>query len=134
MEFNGYDKILEGEVKLCDIDFIVRWIRNVWSDAIVEYLSDFKMKKIDIQYFEFPVCNIDELYVYKDKDAFEIYEICDLIKETNVELNILCGNIDLIKDSPIGHLLVDISNADDVPKVLSYLNKRNINCEVIKHG
>lgn len=59
--------------------------------------------------------------------------IYNLIKDIDVKVNIICGNIDFIKHAPIGNLLVEVASEAELNKVVDYLNSKNITSEVIKY-
>lgn len=59
--------------------------------------------------------------------------ISKLSKEYDVEASILFGNIELIKDTPIGNLVVKIrGEREKVRDSIEYLNKNDIYTEVLK--
>ena len=58
--------------------------------------------------------------------------IAGLIRRCNVDVNILSGNIDQLKATPFGTLLIEISGEDSaVQASLNYLNARELGIEVI---
>lgn len=58
--------------------------------------------------------------------------ISGLIKGCQVDVSIIYGNVDHIKQTPYGTLVVEISGADeDVQAALRYLRERNLGIEVI---
>lgn len=58
--------------------------------------------------------------------------ISRMIKQFNVEVNILHGQIDHLKDVPFGMLLMDISgSAPDRREALAYLRRQNVHLEVL---
>ena len=58
--------------------------------------------------------------------------ISSLVKRCEVDVNILYGNIESIKDIPYGTLLVEISGtADSLTSSMQYLKERNLRIEVI---
>lgn len=58
--------------------------------------------------------------------------ISTLIKRYDVDVNIINGNIDSIKDTPYGTLLIEISGErDHIKEAISYLHERKLKIEVI---
>lgn len=58
--------------------------------------------------------------------------ISSLIRGYRVEVSILYGNIDHIKTTPYGRMIVEISGEDgDIQKALAYLKERDLGIEVI---
>ena len=58
--------------------------------------------------------------------------ISSLVKKFDVDVNILYGNIDSIKDTPYGTLLVEISGTrSSIKDALTYLHARNLRMEVM---
>ena len=58
--------------------------------------------------------------------------IAGLLRRFNVEVNILFGNIDHLKNTPFGTLLVELSGEDSaIQAALNYLNAKELGIEVI---
>ena len=58
--------------------------------------------------------------------------IAGLIRRFNVDVNILSGNIDQLKNTPFGTLLIELSGEDtSLQGALNYLNARELGIEVI---
>lgn len=58
--------------------------------------------------------------------------ISSLIRQYQVDVSILYGNVDHIKTTPYGTLVVEISGGDgDIQSALAYLQERNLGIEVI---
>lgn len=58
--------------------------------------------------------------------------ISGLVKHSDVDVNILYGNIDTIQNTPYGTLIIEVSgNKESIDDALSYLNERNLKLEVI---
>ncbi len=58
--------------------------------------------------------------------------IASLAKEFNLQTNILAGNIDYIKGSPLGILTVDVcGEPNDVAQALQYLQSKKLHVEVL---
>lgn len=58
--------------------------------------------------------------------------IAGLIRRCNVDVNILSGNIDQLKNTPFGTLLIELSGEDvSLQAALNYLNARELGIEVI---
>ena len=58
--------------------------------------------------------------------------ISTLIRKYDVEADILYGNIDSIKDTPYGRMLIGLSGtADAVENALSFLREKDLRIEVI---
>ncbi len=55
-----------------------------------------------------------------------------MIKQFDIEVNILSGNINNLVNTSIGHLILGLSGDDEeIEKAIDYLNKQNVNVEVI---
>lgn len=55
-----------------------------------------------------------------------------LIRRHDVDMNIIYGNVDHIKSTPYGTLVVELKGADgDIQQALAYLRERNLGIEVI---
>ena len=53
----------------------------------------------------------------------------------DIDLNILCGNVEIIGGSPLGALVVVASGeANKVQEALAYMMEQNVKVEVLKHG
>ena len=58
--------------------------------------------------------------------------ISTLIKKYDVDVNILYGNIDSIKDIPYGTLLIEINgDREHIKTAINYLHERKLKIEVI---
>lgn len=58
--------------------------------------------------------------------------ITGLVRRFNVEVNILFGNIDHLKNTPFGTLLIELSGDDNaIQSALNYLNAKELGIEVI---
>lgn len=58
--------------------------------------------------------------------------ISSLVKNFDVDVNILYGNIDSIKETPYGTLLIEVSGGrNSIKSALSYLHERKLKMEVI---
>jgi D-methionine transport system ATP-binding protein len=58
--------------------------------------------------------------------------IAGLVRRFNVEVNILFGNIDQLKSTPFGTLLIELSGEDNaIQSALTYLNEKELGIEVI---
>ncbi len=58
--------------------------------------------------------------------------ITGLVRRFNVEVNILFGNIDHLKNTPFGTLLIELSGEDaSIQAALKYLNAKELGIEVI---
>lgn len=61
--------------------------------------------------------------------------ISSVIKKFNVDMNILYGNVDRVKDTPFGNLTVEIMGAaDEVARATDYLRERGLEIEVLHHA
>lgn len=59
--------------------------------------------------------------------------IADLYSKFQVKTNILYGNIEIIQETPIGHLIVNLKgNSTQRNKALSYLEKKEVKVKAIK--
>lgn len=60
--------------------------------------------------------------------------ISSMIRNYNIDVNILYGNIDRVKDTPFGNLVLElIGDHAVVDESLTYLRKRGLEIEVLKH-
>ncbi|MBS4534827.1 ATP-binding cassette domain-containing protein [Clostridium sp. D2Q-14] len=60
--------------------------------------------------------------------------ISSLIKNNNVEINIISGNIDKLTSTNIGNLIIQISgNSNEIKNSINYLNAEGIKWEVINN-
>ena len=60
--------------------------------------------------------------------------ISSLIKKFDVDANILFGNIDRIKDTPFGYLMLELSGtADQITGSLDYLHQQGLEVEVLEN-
>ena len=58
--------------------------------------------------------------------------ISSLVKNFDVDVNILYGNIDSIKETPYGTLLIEVSGGrNSIKSALTYLHERKLKMEVI---
>ncbi|OWZ84652.1 methionine ABC transporter ATP-binding protein [Natranaerobius trueperi] len=61
--------------------------------------------------------------------------ISSLIKNFNVDTNIISGNIDHIKGTPFGTLVLELIGSDsDINKAKEYLTEKDLGLEVLKNG
>lgn len=60
--------------------------------------------------------------------------ISRLVKEFDVDVNILSGNIEWIQNQPIGKLIVEINENDStLESILTFFNKNNVEVEVLNY-
>ena len=58
--------------------------------------------------------------------------VSKVIKNFNIDINILSGNINKLQSSNVGHLMLElIGEESEIKKVVSFLNSENIHVEVI---
>lgn len=58
--------------------------------------------------------------------------VSKMIKQFNIEVNILSGNINELVSTCVGHLILELSGEDEeVKRAIDYLKKQNVNVEVI---
>lgn len=61
--------------------------------------------------------------------------ISKLSRKFNVDASILFGNVEIIKNTPLGNLIVKLKGSKEgIDNSLKYLETNNINVEVIKHA
>lgn len=65
------------------------------------------------------------------KDTTTSPIISELIRQKNIDINIISGNIDKIKEGKVGHLIVEVFEKDKVDEVKSFLEKRKILVEEV---
>ncbi|TJX15127.1 ATP-binding cassette domain-containing protein [Tissierella creatinini] len=59
--------------------------------------------------------------------------ISKVIRNFNVDVNILSGNINKLHETNVGHLILElIGNEDEIKKTISYLQDENVHVEVIQ--
>ncbi len=59
--------------------------------------------------------------------------ICDISVRFQVEVNIIYGNIEVLKNSPVGQLVITIDgDIDTVQYVIDYIKEKEVKLEVIK--
>lgn len=57
--------------------------------------------------------------------------ISNLVKKFDVELNIISGNIEYIQEKPLGTLIVELKNHDNLRTIIDYLNNHDVRAEVL---
>ena len=58
--------------------------------------------------------------------------ITEIIKKYNLDVNILSGTIDILKDSKVGHLLIEITGDErDTNESINWLEENKIKVEVV---
>lgn len=57
--------------------------------------------------------------------------ISELIRHKNIDVNIISGNIDKIKEGKVGHLIVEIFEKDRIEEVKNFLEERKILVEEV---
>lgn len=91
----------------------------------VEQTSDFSIQTTNSRRFR----------LIFTKNSAEKPIISRLIKEFNVEINILCGKIEWIQERPIGELIVEINEKDlNLEMILDFLQKNNVEVEVLNRA
>ena len=65
------------------------------------------------------------------KDTTTSPVISELIRQKNIDINIISGNIDKIKEGKVGHLIVEVFEKDKVDEVKSFLEERKILVEEV---
>lgn len=60
--------------------------------------------------------------------------ISNLIKNFDIDLNILCGNIEYVQDTAIGKLLIEVSSYNkNLDQVIDYLQNNDVKVEVLNN-
>ena len=57
--------------------------------------------------------------------------LSSLIKETGVDISVISGNIDTVKDGKVGHLIIEVVKREDFPIVKSFLEGKRIIVEEV---
>ncbi|WP_418963790.1 methionine ABC transporter ATP-binding protein [Cetobacterium sp.] len=98
--------------------------------------SIFNTEKIN-NYLENIVVKPEEKIVklaYVGSSTEEAY-ISKISRDYNVEASILFGNIEIIKETPIGNLIIKLGGSEgNIIDTIEYLNKNRIYTEVLKDG
>ena len=98
--------------------------------------SIFNTEKID-GYLENILVKENEKVIklsYIGSSAEEAY-ISRISRDYNIDASILFGNIEIIKDTPIGNLVIKLEGEEkNIIDSVEYLNKNKIYTEVLKNG
>ncbi len=57
--------------------------------------------------------------------------VSNLIKEFDIDLNIISGNIEYIQEKPLGTLVVELKRHENLRTVIEYLNSNDVQTEVL---
>lgn len=57
--------------------------------------------------------------------------ISELIRQKNIDVNIISGNIDKIKEGNVGHLIVEVFEKDRIDEIKTFLEERKILVEEV---
>ncbi len=57
--------------------------------------------------------------------------ISELIRQKNIDVNIISGNVDRIKEGKVGHLIVEIFEKDRINEIKSFLEERKVLVEEV---
>lgn len=57
--------------------------------------------------------------------------ISELIRQKNIDVNIISGNIDKIKEGKVGHLIVEVFEKDRIDEIKTFLEERKILVEEV---
>lgn len=88
--------------------------------------------------------NIEDEIIYKENFDGKIIRlsflgesakkpiVSKMIKQFDIEANILSGNINNLVSTSVGHLILELSgNDNEIQKAINFLNEQNVNVEVI---
>ncbi|MGL5951474.1 MAG: methionine ABC transporter ATP-binding protein [Cetobacterium sp.] len=102
-----------------------RFLSSVFnSDKINDYLNGILVKGDEkIIKLAYVGSNTEEAYISR------------ISRDYGIDSSILFGNIEIIKETPIGNLVVKLKGEEEnIQNSLDYLNKNNIYTEVLKDG
>ncbi|MGL5544339.1 MAG: methionine ABC transporter ATP-binding protein [Cetobacterium sp.] len=102
-----------------------RFLSSVFnSDKINDYLNGILVKGDEkIIKLSYVGSNTEEAYISR------------ISRDYGIDSSILFGNIEIIKETPIGNLVVKLKGEEEnIQNSLDYLNKNNIYTEVLKDG
>ena len=124
----------DGEIK--EQGDIVEVFSRPKADITKKFLSTiFNSKKIS-EYLENLPSKPDEHFIklsYIGENAEEAY-ISKISRELDIDASILFGNIEIIKGTSIGNLIVKFEGSEEkVSNAINYLNQNNIDTEVLKN-
>ena len=124
----------DGEIK--EQGDIVEVFSRPKADITKKFLSTiFNSKKIS-EYLENLPSKPDKHFIklsYIGKNAEEAY-ISKISRELDIDASILFGNIEIIKGTSIGNLIVKFEGSEEkVSNAINYLNQNNIDTEVLKN-
>lgn len=57
--------------------------------------------------------------------------ISELIRQKNIDVNIISGNIDKIKEGKVGHLIIEVFEKDRIDEIKTFLEERKILVEEV---
>lgn len=124
----------DGEIK--EQGDIVEVFSRPKADITKKFLSTiFNSKKIS-EYLENLPSKPDEHFIklsYIGENAEEAY-ISKISRELDIDASILFGNIEIIKGTSIGNLIVKFEGSEEkVSNAINYLNQNNIDTEALKN-
>lgn len=67
-----------------------------------------------------------------DKDTFNKPILSEIVKKTNVDINIIQGNINVLNSSKVGYTIAEVVQNNRVDEVIKVLKEFNVNAEVLK--
>lgn len=101
--------------------------KTATTKKFIENLPQFE------DYYDIPVKNslgsILRLGFTKETTTKPI--ISELIRHKNIDVNIISGNIDKIKEGKVGHLIVEIFEKDRIEEIKNFLEERKILVEEV---
>jgi hypothetical protein len=68
----GSDIVIEGATRADDADFIVRGLRSLWSNALIQPVTD--LGAVPIRAFKFPIVAPVELLIYRDAESYASWQ------------------------------------------------------------
>lgn len=102
-----------------------RFLSTVFNnDKISNYLENISIKEEEkIVKLAYIGSNTEDAYISR------------ISRDYSVDASILFGNIEIIKETPVGNLVIKLGGAEkNILNSIEYLNKNNIYTEVLKNG
>lgn len=117
--------------KIIEINTVEELFKNPKTQTAMDFISGLKsnIKNEIINPFDFKGTIVR--LGYSEDNAKEPI-VSNMIKNFNIQVNILSGNINKLMSTSIGHLILEIQGEDgEVNDAIKYLNNKSINVEVI---
>lgn len=121
--------IEDGEI--IELSTVEEIFANPKTKTATEFISSLKLNTEDeINYMKNPENKIFKLSFIGENSKKPI--ISKMIKQFNIDVNILSGNINELMSTSIGNLTLEISGKDEeIDKAISWLEKEDIRLEVL---